>query len=119
MRVRVTSYNVFEKIAAVMQERVTAAGNHVAEEMTRRVSTPGPPRSEPFNPPHVDRGKLHKGISSEETRTGNTIRARVVIDVPYAGYLEFGTSRMQPRPFIAPTIADTRPQVELILRGRG
>jgi HK97 gp10 family phage protein len=125
---RVVSKNVFASIAAEMERRVGAATALVHREMVKKVSTPGPPRSTPGNPPHVGfkmrkgkptgGGALRQSIQPTVVRTGNTIVGDVTANVEHAGYLEFGTSRMAARPFIRPTMAEQRENVRAIMRGK-
>jgi HK97 gp10 family phage protein len=67
--------------------------------------------SAPGDPPGVDTGKLRNSIRAEkETNT----RWVITTDTEYAGHLEFGTSRMAPRPFMGPGlqyIAETAPDM--------
>jgi phage gpG-like protein len=63
------------------------------------------------DPPGVDTGKLRNSIRAEkETNT----RWIITTDTEYAVHLEFGTSRMAPRPFMGPGlqyIAETAPDM--------
>lgn len=43
----------------------------------------------------------------------------VVFDAPYAGFVEFGTSRMKANPFFRRAIARSRAEVADLLAGRG
>jgi hypothetical protein len=52
--------------------------------------------SDPFHPPHLQSGDLWLSYQVEEDR--RNLRVRVGSDLPRARYLEFGTSRMAPRP---------------------
>lgn len=115
-RVRVTSHNVFGSIAQLMEGRMAAAAAHTHAAMVRKVSTPGPPRSSPGSPPHVDTGDLRKSLQPEVVRTGNTIRGTVSSSVPHALMLEYGTSKMAARPFMRPTVLEERETVTNILR---
>jgi HK97 gp10 family phage protein len=115
---RVVSKNVFESIAQLMEQRTVAATAVVHREMVKKISKPGPPRSAPGNPPHVDTGRLRQSLQPSVVRTGNTIRGTVTTNVEYAPYLEYGTSRMQPRPFMRSTIAEQAEPVKAIMRGK-
>ena len=59
------------------------------------------------NPPRVDTGNLRASIRNE--KRGNLAYAVVAggnvtgDDVGYAAHLEFGTTKMRPRPFMGPT----------------
>lgn len=64
------------------------------------ISTPGPPRSLPGNPPHMDSGRLHATLRVTAGMNGLNVWA-----APYAGFLEGGTINMDPRPFVGPVMA--------------
>lgn len=51
----------------------------------------------------VDSGCLKASIRGSTEASGNELTATISTDVPYAPYVEFGTSKMAPQPFMAPT----------------
>jgi hypothetical protein len=51
------------------------------------------------DPPGVDTGKLRQSIRAERERAAQWA---ISTDTEYAVHLEFGTSRMAPRPFMSP-----------------
>ncbi len=53
--------------------------------------------SAPGQPPAEDSGKLYKNIKVTRLKSGTY---RVRFGANYAGYLEFGTKHMSPRPFV-------------------
>lgn len=72
----------------------------------------GPPRSSPYNPPGRVTGNLRNSINVERpsatVRTigptgGSTTRGTPV--KKYGYFLEFGTRRMAPRPYMRPSLA--------------
>lgn len=76
--------------------------------------------SAPGEPPARRTGNLHlrwieETAVSNSSGNGVTVTARLESGVPYAGYLENGTSRIEPRPFIQPIIDKAMPEVEKIL----
>ena len=65
----------------------------------------------------VRTGRLRdSGHVEPGTRRGQHL---VVFDAPYAGFVEFGTSRMKANPFFRRAIARSRDEVAAILAGRG
>lgn len=58
----------------------------------------------------VRTGFLKNSILSKFSEAGDTISGEVVAEAHYAGYLEFGTSRMAPRPFLGPAVDITEPE---------
>jgi phage gpG-like protein len=55
--------------------------------------------SQPGETPGVDTGKLRNSIRAERERAAQWA---ISTDTEYAAHLEFGTSRMAPRPYMAP-----------------
>ena len=61
----------------------------------------------PGNPPAPDSGDLRKSIHWESERNGDIVIARVGSGMPdqmYPIWLETGTSKMQPRPWLKPAM---------------
>lgn len=57
-------------------------------------------RSKPGEPPNTDTGRLANSISA--THKAGAHEAFVHTDIDYAPHLEFGTVKMEARPFLAP-----------------
>lgn len=77
----------------------------------------------PDNPPAIDTGTLLRSVTYEvdeeklEGRVGS-----VLTDPPYGAYLELGTSKMQPRPWLKPATEKSKENIKQILAnavGRG
>ena len=51
----------------------------------------------------VDTGNLRNSISTRISGNANTSRAEVSASANYAAFVEFGTSRMSPQPFMVPS----------------
>lgn len=62
----------------------------------------------PGEPPNEDTGQLRTSITV--TQPG-PLKVSVSINAPYAGFLEFGTSRMAARPFADPAIKAKRAEI--------
>lgn len=74
---------------------------HVKRTMRRLISIQGPPRSKPNDPPHKDSGDLYKHIGYVINRQTLTAQIGPGPDEEHYGhYLEFGTTKMEPRPFM-------------------
>ena len=72
-------------------------------------------RSKPGEPPHRDTGTLLKAIDYE--LVGNdTARVGVKKAVKYGYWLEYGTSKMAPRPFLRPALAKSRKKIVKIFK---
>lgn len=78
------------------------------------ISGKGHVASLPGEAPNADTRELDTNIN---TVVVGPLRVNVEATAPYAGYLEFGTSRMAERPFMRPAAEKKRPEaVELIRR---
>jgi HK97 gp10 family phage protein len=73
------------------------------------ISMPSPPRSNPWDPPGMETGYLWRSYEVHiDDVFGETV-ATLSTSAFYAHYLEFGTSKMQPRPHFRPAVAAARP----------
>ena len=77
-------------------------------------------RSAPGEPPAVDTGTLRNSVQSKPQSVAGTGMTSIVLTGLVAGvnkdariprWLEYGTSRMKARPFIAPSLEAIRPSV--------
>lgn len=63
-------------------------------------------------PPKSDSGFLAKSVKATTTKAGESVvSASVIISASYAGFLEKGTSKMAPRPYVAPSFALEAPAI--------
>ena len=80
----------------------------------------GANRSTAWGPPNVDTGHLKRNVGYEKP-AGNPLVRRVGTgvgnkeSVGYAMWLEFGTRKMLPRPFLRPMLHKMRGQIRAIL----
>jgi HK97 gp10 family phage protein len=97
---------------------LVAAGLVLERAMKLELSHPGTGRvykrggvlhqaSAPGEPPAVDTGALRNSIGHEAV--GDVLRVGSGLD--YSAYLEFGTPKMEPRPFARPALADVQDQM--------
>lgn len=91
---------------------VTKAADTLAQALTEKVSTPGPPRSKPLEAPHIDTNALHGGMTFQPAGDEPDPQARSGTDRPYGIYLENGTYRMSPRPWLLNTLLDNKDQIK-------
>lgn len=67
--------------------------------------------SAPGEPPAVDTGQLRNSISSTSGEDASGPYVDVGTNLEKAGYLEFGTSTIEPRPFMRPAIESATPKM--------
>ncbi|MDY0167437.1 MAG: hypothetical protein RBS80_12890 [Thermoguttaceae bacterium] len=66
----------------------------------------------PGTPPHADTGRLRQSVFAVDNGDGS---ATIGAAARYAGYLEAGTTRMDPRPFLVPALLNNQHRLERIL----
>lgn len=72
--------------------------------------------SRPGDPPHNDTGSLKSGIVVRKPKPdGGALISEVRSEARYAAHLEFGTSKMSPRPYMRPTRDATLPAARATL----
>lgn len=105
------SEGLADKAADFMKDEInTGIGTgHVYKRngRTHRASSPG-------QPPKTDTGELSKSITARRTGVGSS---EVRIKSKHAAALEYGTSKMRPRPFVAPAVTELKKQVHNKLKG--
>jgi HK97 gp10 family phage protein len=127
--------NVTLDLRKLTQIRVKIGSGELEQAMSREVAMKtaeyirenwsgyAPPRSSPGEPPSVDTGDLDEAIEVTRISGGEW---RVQIDqsstaAKYAVYLEYGTYKMEPRPFMLPAAEQVRqeyPEIAKIQWGK-
>lgn len=73
--------------------------------------------SPPGSPPNADTGELHTGITTATTANTETlVQVQTGTNSPYAEPLEFGSSKMEPRPFMDPAFRQHVHEIEARVR---
>lgn len=109
--------NVF-KASEYMREKLleTLSGNRSG----RRYRVPGTSvfytASAPGEPPAVRLGGLRRSIQSEVVQEQGEYVGLVGTDLDYGLFLENGTSKMLPRPWLVPTFEREQENIQAILR---
>jgi HK97 gp10 family phage protein len=108
------------------QERaLTAAGVFLRDEMRKVVSVPVVKvngrvtvRSKPGEPPRLETGfgrsKINYRVAQDGRGTWH-LKISVAVNAAYMLYLEYGTRRIKPRPWLVSTWKKCQPQVEKII----
>jgi hypothetical protein len=98
---------------------MAAAGDLVATPSRNRAKIyHGAFPSSPGEPPRKQTGRLQGSITWELSRRGlfgRGLMARVGTNLEYGRYLENGTRRMRPRPWLKRSLDAVRPQIKMIL----
>lgn len=113
-------------------QRSEAAATMLAEEIRETIGHQGRPgyHSEPGNPPFRQSGELQRSVIVRKQDAGRIrgfLRAmslseqvyEVAVTAPHGPWLEYGTSRMEPRPFVAVTVERMRAQLQSMLKVGG
>lgn len=106
-----------QDVEAVARRVVHVGADMVRSEAHRSISAgsvsgKGHVASAPGEPPHRDLGTLQANLEvTEPTRAGDEITATVTSNAPYAGHLEFGTSKMAARPSLRPARDKMEPKI--------
>lgn len=97
-----------QKLRVAATARVEAATAHLQASARENIGVQGPPRSTAGNFPHRDKGRLQASVQATQGETETQVFGDVGSSLPYAGYLEHGTDRMEPRPWLARTLQEQR-----------
>jgi HK97 gp10 family phage protein len=107
------------------EKAVNDSANNVAKEMKKSILTGSKSgrqyfikgrrhqSSAPGQSPANSTGQLVRSIKVKKTNNGQ----EVTIDAEYAAFLEYGTSRMRPRPFIMPALMKVKKNLLSKLKG--
>lgn len=114
MRQKGSTKDLGRKVEKRLISALNRAGTMLVADMQESiksgsVSGAGHIPSRPGQPPNANTHRLDSGISYSVTRTpAGAMRLKVVTAAVYARYLEYGTRRMAPRPFMRPALARNR-----------
>ena len=104
-----------KKINTNMGKAITKACLLVERSAKENMSPDSP--SEPGQPPAVVTGRLRASITHRLEGGGNEAETTgyVGTNVEYAKWLEFGTSKMEPRPFLTPALELHRGEIRTLI----
>lgn len=119
----------FQYIQGLARRRMEKANEHLIAAVKDKLGPGGGARtgriygehqaSAPGEPPAEDTGALRASIEARVNISGGNVIGEIgTRSVPYAAELEFGTSRVEPRPFLRPTVNEQRRRIMNILGGR-
>lgn len=108
MSVQWDTERIKQAILAAADKGLEAAGDVVANKAVTLIGiNHGGVPSKPLFPPNSQTGNLHKSITRTRAEAG---KVSVGTAVEYGRYLEFGTYRMLPRPWLRRALAESKPQ---------
>ena len=90
-----------EKIQRHIGRGLLELAARFTETVQASISESSPPPSEPGEPPHLRTGALRRSVQIVKAEPDEVT---VEVSAPYGAHLEFGTSRMEPRPFVSPAL---------------
>lgn len=118
---------VIDALDSIAGQRMTEACIHVQNKTKEKLSgkrtgrvyrVPGTNRtytaSAPGEPPAVMTGQLRNSIQFR-VKGGRTVSGEVGSELRKAVELEFGTKKIEPRPFLRPTFQEELPKIKEIL----
>lgn len=69
--------------------------------------------SRPYDPPATFMGELKRSISIEVGKeVDGSVVGKIIASADHAKHLEFGTIKMQPRPFMHPTLEESKDMIK-------
>lgn len=137
-RVELNVGEVTEQLRAVLTERITRATVFLWQKVQEALNTPNtgerrthrtrrtpsgrkathtvyPHPSRPGEAPRKRTGWLQRNVRYEIE--GDTGRVGVAANATYGAYLELGTARMRPRPWLVATLTANLARLQAIVRG--
>lgn len=100
------SATISDAAVAAMFERLKQQAPFVAKRIVKASAIRIEKRAKQLVP--VDTGRLKRSIEVQTEKQGFV--QRVISDVPYAPYVEFGTRKMHAQPFLTPAAEEERPK---------
>ena len=92
----------------------------IAEGSRTGVEKPdGSRRSGPGEYPKTDGGELVANVTTNVKRQGTTVIGQIISGAPYSEALEFGTTKMAPRPFMQPSLRKNEEKITNIFIQEG
>lgn len=116
---------IFPELQVELQAAIVEATEGVRNEVLRLIRQPGTGRiykrrgvthqaSAPGQPPATDTGFLASSVHTKYDMSALT--GIVAIGARYAPFLEYGTSRMSPRPFARLALSNSRPRIQRLIQ---
>ena len=119
MEIEIVGFRELEDKLSNLDEKLKRALEEALEEIAEKIRDD----AKSFAP--VDTGALRKSIRVEKkgelqfsvvAGDGGVINPRTGREVDYAGFVEFGTSRMSPQPYMQPALEKNRDEILKIVK---
>ena len=119
MEIEIVGFRELEDKLSRLDEKLKCALEEALEEIAEKIRDD----AKSFAP--VDTGALRKSIRVEKkgelqfsvvAGDGGVINPRTGREVDYAGFVEFGTSRMSPQPYMQPALEKNRDEILNIVK---
>lgn len=120
------------QLSSWVGRRSEAAATILADEIRDLIGHQGRPgyHSSPGDPPFRQSGELQRSVIVRKQAAGRVrgfLRAmslseqvyEVAVTAPHGPWLEYGTSKMEPRPFMARSVEAARSKIEAMLKVGG
>ena len=108
-----------EKMKPALTRGLLACAARATEAVQDIIGVSYPPASVGGEPPHLRTGSLRRSVRIEHVDPSKPSVLMAVggagTGVPYAAALEFGTSDMEPRPYVVPVMVALAPEFPTIL----
>lgn len=115
-----------DKFVSEMQQKarknVQRLGHFLVRDIKLSLNKPGPRKgnkmaraSKPGEPPHRRTGRLARSIQAAALNLQNEVLLRIGTNVKYGLWLEFGTKKMAPRPFLRAALERNRKLFEKVM----
>jgi len=119
LEIEILGLKELEEKLSNLEEKLSRALNEALEEIAEKILDD----AKNFAP--VDTGALRKSIRTEKKGKlqvsvlaggGGVINPKTGREVDYAGYVEFGTSRMAPQPYMQPAFEKNKDEILQIVK---
>jgi hypothetical protein len=98
-----------KEIRSKVGGNLDGAAKIVQEHARYLISVPGPPRSSPGDPPHIDTSELIESV--DRAADPKALSAAVGSEVDHAAYTEIGTEKMEARPWLVRALIEKAAEV--------